>query len=175
MIEGLYETATQQSFGAAVGVGQPVVSRLLSRGVLAPGGTLGEWIGQYTAHLRAQAEERLGAGPLDLAAERAALAREQRQTYALRNGALQAQYAPRALLEDVLKLARDSVAAGLIELPAALRSQCAGLPMAGQRVVDAALAEALAEWLRQTGRLDATPPVGVEGEDDTRRDRRFRG
>ena len=48
----LNSTCTQAQFGDLVGIGQPAVSDLLARGVIQPGNTAGQWLLDYTSHLR---------------------------------------------------------------------------------------------------------------------------
>lgn len=66
----LDQPCTQKVFADLVGVGQPVVSELLTRGVLKARDSMRIWLIAYTAHLREQAAGRGGDGAL--AANRAA-------------------------------------------------------------------------------------------------------
>lgn len=103
---------TQQQFGLAVGISQPAVSDLLSRGVLTTGETAGEWLKEYCAHLRETAAGRMASGDLDLAAERARLAKEQADRVSMQNAVTRGELAPVYLIEEVL--AKAGVRAGKI-------------------------------------------------------------
>jgi phage terminase Nu1 subunit (DNA packaging protein) len=77
----------QKEFGDLVGVSQPTVSNLVSRGIL-KGNTPREWIREYCEHLREMAAGRAASGSdgdLDLVRERARLAREQADAQAMKN------------------------------------------------------------------------------------------
>lgn len=93
---------TQAEFGTLVGISQPAVSDLLTRGVLQAGGTAGEWLTAYCAHLREVAAGRAAEGGVDLATERARLAREQADKIGMQNAVTRGELAPRALLVEVL-------------------------------------------------------------------------
>lgn len=71
----LQARSTQAAFGSLVGISQPAVSDLVSRGILRDGESVGEWLKAYCGNLREQAAGRLASGDLDLATERAGLAR----------------------------------------------------------------------------------------------------
>lgn len=77
---------TPAEFAALVGVTPQAVGHLLKNGVLARGQTGREWLHSYVKRLRLQAAGRLGKGDgaLDLATERALLARAQRTVLELR-------------------------------------------------------------------------------------------
>ena len=107
--------ATQEQFGELVGVSQPVVSELLSRGVLQAGQPAATWLRAYTKHLREQAAGRGADG--ELARERARLAREQADRVAMDNAVSRRELAPVSVLELVLaKMAGDvgSLLQGLV-------------------------------------------------------------
>ncbi|WP_457329739.1 terminase small subunit [Rhizobacter sp. P5_C2] len=106
---------TQEQFGDLVGVSQPVVSELLSRGVLLAGQPAATWLRAYTKHLREQAAGRGADG--ELARERARLAREQADRIAMDNAVNRRELAPVSVLELVLaKMAGDvgSLLQGLV-------------------------------------------------------------
>ncbi len=48
----LDQPCTQQAFAELVGVTQPTVSGLVSKGVLLPGQSAREWLHRYLTHLR---------------------------------------------------------------------------------------------------------------------------
>ena len=111
----LSQPITQEQFGDLVGVSQPVVSELLSRGVLLAGQPAATWLRAYTKHLREQAAGRGADG--ELARERARLAREQADRIAMDNAVNRRELAPVSVLELVLaKMAGDvgSLLQGLV-------------------------------------------------------------
>lgn len=55
---------TQQQFATLVGITQPAVSALCTRGVLLPGQTAQEWLHRYLTNLREQVIARLSGRPL---------------------------------------------------------------------------------------------------------------
>ncbi|WP_305908481.1 hypothetical protein Q9L42_010485 [Methylomarinum sp. Ch1-1] len=85
---------SQQVFADAVGITQPVVSDLCRRQILNQGGTFGDWVRRYCGHLQSQADERAACGDLDLAFERAALARAHREKIEMQNDAKRREYGP---------------------------------------------------------------------------------
>lgn len=150
---------TQQEFGAIVGITQPTVSRLASNGVLDQADTGGEWLRAYIHRLREQAAGRMSGeiGGLDLVQERAALAREQRKTYALKNAVAEGKFAPIGLLTAVLATASQCVVDCIDLLPGQLRNGAPDLPDAARKHVEAVIADARNEWIRQTAELTPQP------------------
>ncbi len=157
----------QADFGLMVGIGQPAVSDLVSRGVLEDGAPLRQWLLAYCGRLREQAAGRVGAtdGGLDLAQERAALARSQRVGIDIKNAVLRGDYAAVELLSEVLATASQAVAERFDHLPGQLRKACPDLQPAAIDQVMTAIASARNEWVRTTMALVA---VGLEqaGDDD---------
>ncbi len=123
----LTEKMTQEEFGRLVGISQSAISDLHKRGILTAGIAAGEWLLQYCAHLREVAAGRLASGDLDLAGERARLAREQADKLAMQNAITRAELAPAHLLEEVLGKAGARVAGILEAIPGQLRRRNAGL------------------------------------------------
>ena len=143
-----------------VGVSDSRISQLVAEGVLVQGGTLREWLLAYCQRLREQAAGRASHGDLDLAQERAALARAQREGVELKNAALRGEYAPIGLLEDVLSTASSAIADQLDGLEGVLRRVAPELPEGARDAVQQAIARARNEWVRSTealvlARLDA--------------------
>jgi phage terminase Nu1 subunit (DNA packaging protein) len=115
LAEALSRPVTQEQFGDLVGVSQPVVSDLLTRGILLAGQPAATWLRAYTKHLREQAAGRGADG--ELARERARLAREQADRVAMDNAVNRRELAPVSVLELVLaKMAGDvgSLLQGLV-------------------------------------------------------------
>lgn len=111
----------QSGFGRVVGISQPAVSGLVSRGVLRESGTLGEWLLDYCGNLREQAAGRASMGDLDLVAERARLAKEQADAVALKNAIARNEYAPYALLTEALARVSGVLVSILEALPVKLK------------------------------------------------------
>ena len=151
----LDQPCRQADFGELVGVSQPAVSDMVSRGVLENGAPLRQWLLSYCGRLREQAAGRLGSetGGLDLAQERAALARAQRAGIDLKNAVLRGDYAAVELLSEVLATASQAVAERFDHLPGQLRKACPDLPPAAIDQVMVAIATARNEWVRQTAAL----------------------
>lgn len=108
---------SQTRFGELVGISQQAVSDLVRRDVLAAGDPASVWLHDYCAHLREQAAGRAAAGDLDLAAERAALARAQRERIEMQNAVTRRELAPVARLEMALATMGRKVAAVLEAIP----------------------------------------------------------
>ena len=157
---------TQQTFGDLVGVSQQAVSELTRAGVLPEGATAGQWLLLYCQRLREQAAGRLGSAVdgLDLAQERAALAREQRIGIELRNARERGEYASVRLLAQVLATASQAVAERFDHLPGDLRKKCPELTDAQRDQVVAVIVAARNEWTRSTADLVAAQLDEDEGD-----------
>lgn len=106
-----------------VGVSQPAVSDLLSRGVLTDGAAAGLWLREYCGHLREIAAGRFAAGDIDLATERAMLARVQREKIEMQNAVTRGELAPKALLTQVLAAAAPKMCGVLESIVPSLRKR----------------------------------------------------
>lgn len=126
MIELNYQP-TQTEFAALVGISQPAVSGLLARGIIREGGTIGQWAEAYCDHLREQAAGRAAAGDLDLAAERARLAKEQADKVAMQNAVSRGELAPVAAMEAVLAAVGTRVGKILDTIPGLVRRRAPGV------------------------------------------------
>lgn len=147
---GLDAPWTQQAFGELVGISQPAVSELLRSGVLPNGGTGRQWLLAYCQRLREQAAGRYTEGPLDLAQERAALARTQREGIEIKNAVLRGEYAAVSLLAEVLANASQAVSERFEHLPGHLRKSIPDLPAPVIDQVMTVIAAARNDWVRQT-------------------------
>ncbi|MGB4060879.1 MAG: terminase small subunit [Burkholderiaceae bacterium] len=136
----LNTTCTQAQFGELVGIGQPAVSDLMARDVLAPGQTAGQWLRDYCAHLREMAAGRGMDG--ELAYQRAELARVSRERAEIKLKVERAEFAPVALIEQVLASMGRGVAGLLEPLPAHLHKLCPALTPDDVRVVQAEISKA---------------------------------
>jgi phage terminase Nu1 subunit (DNA packaging protein) len=112
---------TQRAFAELVGVSEPAVSDMVSRGVIAPGQSLGQWLRRYCSHLREHAAGRATNGDLDLATERAKLAREQKDRIAMQNAVTRREFGPIQALEQGLSDCMARVGKQLDTIPAKLR------------------------------------------------------
>jgi phage terminase Nu1 subunit (DNA packaging protein) len=155
MVIDLSQPMRQTDFGELVGVSQQAISDLVNKGVLDHGQPAGAWLLAYCTRLREQAAGRLGDAPggLDLAQERAALAREMRVGHALNNAIKCGQYASIELLAQVLAAASQTVAERFEHLPGMLRRTCPDLPIAAVEQVVTLIAAARNDWVRGTQEL----------------------
>lgn len=117
----LSNTITQEAFGDLVGISQQTVSELLMRGVIVQGASAGEWLKSYTSHLREMAAGRAATGDLDLAGERARLAKAQADRVEMQNAVTRGELAPVALLEQVLTAAASKIAGIFDAIPGMVR------------------------------------------------------
>jgi len=158
---------SQAEFGALVGVSQQAVSELVRSGALAEGATAGEWLLAYCARLREQAAGRAGVdGGLNLAQERAALAREQRLGIEIRNATLRGQYAAISLLSEALATASQSVAERIDQLPAALRKACPHLAAGDIDTIMATMADARNAWVAATASIVSARIESADDDED---------
>lgn len=132
---------TQSAFGELVGISQPAVSDLLSRGVMLPNQSAREWLHSYCSHLREQAAGRAAAGDLDLATERAGLARAQRERIEMQNAVTRKQLAPVSLIEEVLANVGRQIAATLEAIPVQLKRRTT-LSVAELEIVESEIVKA---------------------------------
>lgn len=149
----LEKPVLQKDFAELVGVSESAVSQWVADGVLKIGETLRTWILLYCSRLRAQAAGRGAGGPLDLAQERAALARAQRAEVELRIAIKQGEFAPIWLLADVLATASGAVSDRLDQIPGHLQRACPDLPSGMRDEILKVIASAREECLRQSEQL----------------------
>lgn len=152
MLLDLSAPALQAVTGEIVGVSQQAISAMVNDGKLPTEATQGEMIVAYCQRLRDQAAGRLGSeiGGLDLVQERAALAREQRLGIEIKNAVARGEYAPIAMLSEVLATASQSVVERFEQLPSMLKKSCPDLSESAREQVMAVLADARNEWVRAT-------------------------
>jgi phage terminase Nu1 subunit (DNA packaging protein) len=174
--EALSVIGQMTEFAELVNITVGRVSQLIADGILPPAGTLLEWLHAYCARLREQAAGRASDGPLDLAQERAALARAQREGIEIKNAALRGEYAPVELLAEVLAAASQAVTERFEHLPGVLRKTCPQLTDADRDHIAGVIAAARNEWVRSTAdlvaaKIDTTDDqyeielAGLEGDD----------
>lgn len=163
--EVLHARVSQATFGEVVGISQQAVSKLVVEGVLDPEGTALQWLRAYCERLREVAAGRQGsdAGGLDLVQERAGLAREQREAMRMKNAVSRGEYAPIAVLSEVLAAASQAVVDRFDTLPLLLRTVAPDLPEPARLAIERMLVDARNEWVRSTSSLAA---ARVADEDD---------
>lgn len=168
MVVDLSQQALQGVFGAMIDVSQPRVAQLVGDGILPAGGTYGEWLHAYTNRLREQAAGRASGeiGGLDLVQERAALAREQRVGYEIKNAVARGDYAPIAALASVLATASQAVVDRFDMLPGRIKKVCPDLPDTVRTQIDSTIAEARNEWVSSTASLVVQQIKAAELDDD---------
>jgi phage terminase Nu1 subunit (DNA packaging protein) len=104
--------------------------------------SLAEWRVRYIRHLREQAAGRATEGDLDLATERARLAKEQADKIGMQNAITRRELAPSYLLEEVLAAAGAKVAAILDAIPGAIRRRNQNLTAADIETIASEIAKA---------------------------------
>ena len=105
--ESLERQGSQAELAELIGVSEGRVSQIMSDGIVERGLTLSVQLRQYCEWLRevAAGRQSMEVGGLDLVQERAALAREQRHGIELKNAVARGEFAPIALLSEVLATA----------------------------------------------------------------------
>lgn len=117
----LDKQSLQKDFAGIIGVSEAAVSDMIARGVIAQGDTLGGWLLSYCAHIREQAAGRMALGDLDLATERARLAKEQADKIAYQNAMTRGELVPVAYLEEVLAKTSSRIAGIFDAIPVKLK------------------------------------------------------
>lgn len=131
---------TQAQFGKIVGIGQPAVSDLLARGVIKPGMLGGAWVYDYCSHLREQAAGRGADG--ELAFQRSELARVSRERAEIKLNVERREFAPVALLEQVLATVGRSIAGVLEPLHVNLHKLCPALTPEDVKIIQREVSKA---------------------------------
>lgn len=154
----------QAELADLVGVTKQAISAAVTEGKIPAGLTLGETLRAYCARLREQAAGRMGSevGPLDLAQERAALARSQRHVNEAKLEISRGTYAAVSVLSNVLASASAAVVERFDQLPAQLKRACPDLPDAARAQVMELLANARNEWVRSTEQLVVQEVIQAE-------------
>ena len=151
-----------------VGVSQPAISGMLSRGILTQEATIGQWLIEYCSHLREMAAGRATDGSIDLPTERALLARSQREGQNIKNEVARGTYAPIDALTDVLSNASQAVVDRLDQIPAGIVRICPDMPHSVRDLIMTAVADARNEMVRKTASLmsDAIDPGDLQEEEE---------
>jgi len=166
VIDAMQQPITQAEFAQLNDISEARVSQLVGKGVI-PAGAMGlQMQHAYVGRLREQAAGRVGneIGGLDLANERAALAREMRIGHEIKNSVARGTYAPIGLLSEVLATASQSVVERFEQLPGMLRKACPDLPDSAREQIMTVLASARNEWVRATVALITQKVVGTDDD-----------
>jgi len=115
--------SSQKQFSNLIGVSENAVSGLVRRGVIVSGQSLGEWLHLYCSHIREQAAGRATLGELDLATERAGLAREQRIRLEMQNAVTRQEYGPIVEMEFGLSSVMSMIGKKLDSIPGEIKKQ----------------------------------------------------
>lgn len=166
ILEELSKPVSQAVFARMVGRSDGRVSQMVTDGTLSPGGTALEWLHAYVDRLSTEAAGRASDGPLDLAQERAALARSARELNEQKLLVQRGEYAPIGLLADVLAAAAAAVVDRFDALPGLLRKVCPDLPEGARDAIASTLATARNEWIRATAELAIARLEELAGTDD---------
>jgi phage terminase Nu1 subunit (DNA packaging protein) len=118
---------TQAAFGALVGVSQQAIGNLVGRGILDKNMAGHQLLQAYCSHLREQAAGRAANGELDLATERAGLAKAQREKIEMQNAVTRGELAPVTLIEEVLSKAGSKIGGILEAIPGAVKRRVPSL------------------------------------------------
>jgi phage terminase Nu1 subunit (DNA packaging protein) len=136
-------TATQASIGIHLDLDQSSVSRLCKDlGIDHKTASLAEIRIAYIRHLRETAAGRLASGSLDLATERARLAKEQADKIGMQNAVSRRELAPSYLLEEILAATGAKVAAILDGIPGAIRRRNQALTASDIHTIASEIAKA---------------------------------
>jgi terminase small subunit / prophage DNA-packing protein len=138
----LEKPTSQRRFAQIIGVSEAAVSQMVARGLLEKEQTLGQWLLAYCEDMREKAAGRAAAGDLDLATERAALARASREKIDLQNAVTRRELAPVSVLEEVLAKAGARIAGVLDAVPGAIKRRAPELPAEIRMVITTELAKA---------------------------------
>jgi phage terminase Nu1 subunit (DNA packaging protein) len=154
----LSQPLSQSLFGQLIGVSQQAVSDLVQRSVLVPGHTGQSWLHCYCSHMREQAAGRAAEGGLDLAGERAALAKVQRERIEMQNAVTRRELAPISTLELALATIGRKVAATLESIPVNIKRRTKSLTREDFDILVAEIT--IARNIAATSKLDTEDPDG---------------
>jgi len=139
----------QSEFAELVGITQPAVSQLQFEGTLKSGDPLRAWLLAYCHRLREQAAGRATTNGLNLADERAALAKAQRERVERENAVARGELRPVGDLELCLASTAARIAAILEALPGSIKRLVPELPARAVALIEQDIVRArneAAEW-----------------------------
>lgn len=117
-----------------IGVSEAAVSGMAKAGIIVSNECAGAWLRGYCSHIREQAAGRAASGDLDLASERARLAKEQADKVAMQNAERRGELAPVSAMEMVLATVGAKVGRILDTIPGQVRRRVPGI---GSEVIEA--------------------------------------
>lgn len=118
----------QKEIAEHIDLSQPAVSGLMDRlGIDWKTSTIDEIRVAYIRHLREQAAGRAASGDLDLATERARLAKEQADKVAMQNAVTRGDLAPVVMIEEVLTKTAAQLAGIFDAIPGLVRRRVPSL------------------------------------------------
>jgi phage terminase Nu1 subunit (DNA packaging protein) len=138
----LNKVANQRDFAKIIGVSEAAVSNMKTAGIISKGQTMGAWILAYSAHMREQAAGRATKGDLDLATERAALAKAQREKIEMQNAVTREELAPTILIEQVLSKVASKIVGPLDAIWPNLKRRVPTLTAKEGEIITGVIAEA---------------------------------
>ncbi len=138
----LSNRVSQSDFGALVGVSRQAIGDMISRGILDPNESGEKMLLAYCSHLREVAAGRLASGDLDLAAERAGLAKAQRERIEMANAEKRRELAPVVLIEEVLTKTAAKIAGVFDSIPGKIKRRFPSLQAEALLVISTEIAAA---------------------------------
>lgn len=136
----LDQPCTQAEFAHLVGITQPAVSELLTKGVLGKGQQARTWLLAYTAQLREAAAGRGADG--ELAANRAAESATRNEMLQIKLKKMRAEYVDVAVIDQVIAHVGTQIASKLEPLPARIKMLCPQLTAEDLKGIEAAITDA---------------------------------
>jgi phage terminase Nu1 subunit (DNA packaging protein) len=156
---------TQKDFGLLVGISQPAVSGLISRGVLGADDCAADWLINYCDNLRMQAAGRDGDSSGALTAERARLARAQAEKIEMQNAVQRGQLAPVSILEQVLATTGTKAQRILATIKGELRRRFPAMSATDMQAVDTIIGKALGQIASMSLSVADDDDAGIADDD----------
>jgi phage terminase Nu1 subunit (DNA packaging protein) len=116
--------ANQRKFARRVGVSQPDISKLVTRGVLTRGATEKVWLLEYTANLREVAAQHKSEEGIDRVREAALLDRRKREELEIKLAQLRRELWPTSAIAVVLHQHNTNEKNRWLSLPATFKAIC---------------------------------------------------
>lgn len=145
--------ATQQQFAKLVNISQPEVSKLLRKGTLTRGATIGQWLNEYLTNLRALASQHKSEDGIDAVREGALLKRAQREEIEIKLAQLRQDLWPVAAIAQVLHQHNTNAKNRWLALPQTYKSICPHIAARDIDRLDSLVRENLSEHVN-----DQLPP-----------------
>lgn len=115
---------TQEQFAKLVNISQPEVSKLIRKGTLTRGATIGQWLNEYIGNLRALASQHKSDDGIDAIREGALLKRAQREEIEIKLAQLRNELWPVAAIARVLHQHNTNAKNRWLSLPQTYKSIC---------------------------------------------------